>query len=166
MKISFGNLTWQINPTELKVKLIKEISEAAILGSGKKFVGVVKGLKRANGKGYFIGENAKEKYRELEKLFTDETRDFLFLPGQDGFLAELTGLSYIGINSEDSLVYEFEFTEVCENEKRDNEFIIAKGGESLWDISFDCGKSIKSLAEKNPHIRYISNIQKGEVVYL
>ena len=166
MKIRFGNFEWEINPSEVKVEYEKKIAEEVNVNKSARLISSGMKLRRVEGRGTFFGENSKEKYEALEKLFLKEKEDILVLPGSKPFKAEFTFLRQTYPEGSECIGYEFVFTECVKNGYKNPKYIKSAQDESLWDIAFRFNLDINTLVMKNPHIENINFIKENEVVYL
>ena len=166
MKLRFGNYTWEINPSEVKVEYKKETDEEVNVNKNVRFISSGAKLRRVEGKGTFFGEDKREKYEALEKLFLKGKEEILVLPGSKPFLAEFTFLRQVYPEGSECIGYEFVFYECIKSEYQNPEFIKSPKDESLWNIAFKFNLDINTLVMKNPHIENINFIKENEVVYL
>ena len=166
MKIRFGNFTWEINPSEVKVEYEKKTAEEINVNRNAGLISSCMKLRRVEGRGTFFGENYKEKYESLEKLFLKEKEDILVLPGSKPFKADFTFLRQVYPEGSESIGYEFVFTECVKSEYQIPKYVKSAEDESLWDIAFKFNLDINALVMKNPHIENINFIKENEVVYL
>ena len=57
MKIRFGNFTWEINPSEVKVEYEKKTAEEINVNRNAGLISSCMKLRRVEGRGTFFGEN-------------------------------------------------------------------------------------------------------------
>lgn len=166
INIRFGDLCFDINPSEIKVEYETAGTEELYAGSGGEYVKGGMRLKKVKGKGVFFGENAAENYEQLEKLFTASKTQMLILPGTKPFNAEFTFLRQTYPEGSEHIGYEFIFTEEKILRAENPKMIYAQKDESLWDISHRFGINIDELVKLNLHIENINFLKENEVVYL
>lgn len=165
VRMRFGNFVFPNDPKEMQVTHKAMIREA-VTAEGKTQAECVGAYKsRVTGKGIFIGENALESYRILERLFGENHA--LFLPGCVPFEATLSELSRSGMQEKDRVEYTFTFIETGDKPAGlSGRTYLAKGGESLWDYAYFAGVSIDAMVQANPQLSCIASLHAGEVVHI
>lgn len=166
LQMKFRNFVWVNNPSELVIRKAKNLRETAVPFGTSKTMSMGELRRRVSGKGYFVGENAREIFVELESEFKKGT-GMLQLPNEEPFLAEFEKLTEVNSQGENLIEYSFEFTELeTKVESKKEQEYIALGGESLWDIAYRYSADVHRIIELNPQIRKINCLKEGEKVVL
>lgn len=166
--ISFGEFSWQVNPTELTVQYERETSERVLPGKGALLGASGRKLRKVSGKGCFAGAERGEQFASLEELFLGGAAKTLILPGIRPFSASFTALEEVQLGGDELITYRFTFLETAAREEKilPESILTEAEGESLWEIAYRWGREIEALAEKNRHLPNIGWIGKGERIWL
>lgn len=166
MSMSFGDFTWEINPTELTVEYENTLVERILPFYGTNVENIGRKSRTVKGVGYFVGEDALEKFDLLEEVFFGGENAVLTLPNKMPFVAVFKSLGMVGVTQENVVKYTFTFVEVQGDEKNFvPAMVTAKEGESLLKYANMYAVPIETMVEKNRHIRYINWLDEGEVIY-
>ena len=166
IKIRFGSLIWEVNPSEIKVEYENAADEEFYINGTSQLFSEGMKLKKVKGKGIFFSDEPDKEYGELEKVFLKGGEDMLILPGTVPFKAAFTGLKQYYPEGGDYIGYEFVFTECKAYEREKPKLIYVEADESLWDIGYSFGVETDELVRLNPHIENINFTKEGERVYL
>ncbi len=165
MTMSFGDITWQANPTALKLQMGRALRETALPFAGSRLEDLGAKKRRVSGEGWFTGPDRLKRWQELSAVFAEGGAKFLQLPGQAPFLAVLEELRLLGEPGGDHVHYSFLFTEHRGPAGyKGGKAHRACAGESLWDYAARYEIPIEELHRVNLHIRDIACLEQGEEV--
>ena len=167
--MQFRSFVWPKNPEKLSVALARDLKEFSVpfhaavvqdFGEKKRIV---------SGEGEFTGERCFQVYRQLQALFVDGQDGLLILPGFSPMNAKPVSLSYSAAKRPALLRYQFAFW-VLEDNLQDafapRVVLVGEQQRNLWDIANAYHTSVELLLPLNPHLRWLSCLTPGELVFL
>lgn len=165
MNMSFKNFVWRHNPTMLKVTAAGNVKETALPFADSVVENLGRKKRKVIGEGYFVGDDCREQWYSLSKVFEENTAGALRLPWQAPFYAVMNSLNLVGVAGKNLIKYEFEFTEVEGQAKHDGSgTYTALAGETLWHYAMRFGCKIDDLVKANPEIDDTMHLAEGQEV--
>lgn len=167
MKMKYKDFEFPLNPSVIKVKHSRNISEKSLFDSDSAVYNISKNASVISGEGSFFGEKAFEYAGELEKINKESSSGWLFLPNGSCFDAYFKELTIKSDAKKNDVFYTFTFIENCNHKKneREIEFVYAKEGENLFDVAYRCGISLETILELN-NFKNPFDISVGDKVVL
>lgn len=167
MTMGFKGITWEVNPTALRLEMARNLRETALPFAGSRVEDLGRKKRRVTGEGYFTGKDCMEQWQALGTALAEGGPGYLQLPGQTPFLAVLEELRLLGEPGEDVIHYSFVFTETKADEGyKGGRVHRAAQGESLWDYAWRYHVPMEELHRANLHIRDIACLEQGEEVVI
>ena len=164
----FNGLGLSHNPSKLRISDSANIMELISPGAlpDSRYLG--RGLRVISGEGELYGGDCLEQYGRLNDMYMRGESGVLSFPHLPVMYAYLKELSMTAEPIEDVLGYSFVFVETRGPASADTsaEYITLEEEGSLWDIAYEHGADIDTLAALNPHIPFIAHIGAGEKVRL
>lgn len=152
-KMSFGDYIFPINPYLIKLTHKKQIAEQHIPMNGSVVSDMGRLTVRISGEGEFCGENCREDFEALKRLYECSSAEMLYIPSQKPVYAVFERLELIGSDVEGVIRYSFSFVGSSEAPAGKRRSATGDGKKCLWDISYESGIDIDSLADMNPDIK-------------
>lgn len=151
MKMKYKDFEFPLNPSVIKVKHSRNISENPILDSDSAVYNISKNASVISGEGCFFGEKAFQYASELERLSKSSSSGWLFTPNGNCFNAYFKELTIKSDAKRNEVFYAFTFIENCNHKKnqRNIDFVYAREDENLFDIAYRCDVPIETLLELN-----------------
>ena len=167
IKMSYKGLTFNVNPSTVKIDFSKNISYRSIPFICSKAQEINHLPTVISGSGKFTGDNADEYAMRLEKTFRSTGSAYLFIPDATPIKAFFKGLSISYDSREGSVSYSFEFVEDCQGKKNeyDFNFTYAVKGENLYDVANRTGVDVGRIFELNEY-QDLFSVKKGEKIWL
>lgn len=167
IKMNYKGVNFEVNPSSLELSFEKNLSVKRIPFASSKVQEMNILPEKITGKGKFVGENAREKAHQLERVFKSKGSDYLFVPNATPIKAFFTSLSLSYDSREDSVSYTFEFVEDSKNRENKYNFgyTYAMLNESLYDIANRTGVDVETLVELND-FEDLFSLRKGDKVWL
>lgn len=167
IKMNYKGFTFDVNPSSIEISLSKSINTKSIPFSFSKSQEINVQPTKIKGSGKFIGEDARQKAYQLERVFMSNGSAYLFVPDANPMKAFFSELN-ISYDSKDSSVnYSFEFVE--DSQQKSNEYpfgyTVAKYNENLYDISNRTGIDVSRLFEINSY-KDLFSVKVGDKVWL
>lgn len=164
----FKGYQWRHNPCEIRFECEKNIKELTAPYEKE----VLQNLGRKNrliiGKGELCGEDCREQFAALWKLFNQGGTGVLAIDCIEPIYAVFESLTVIGEPKPDILTYTFVFREDMEAVKKLTPNVhICSEGDCLWDMSYMYDVPIDKLVALNTYIKRPDEMQhKGRVICL
>ncbi len=151
MKMKYKDFEFPLNPSVIKVKHSRNITENPIIDSDSAVYNISKNASVISGEGSFFGEKAFHYASELERLSKSNSSGWLFTPNGGCFNAYLKEVTIKSDAKRNEVFYTFTFIENCNHKKnqKDIEFVYARKDENLFDIAHRCDVPIEKLLELN-----------------
>lgn len=166
----FGEISLPHNPKTLKIEHTQSISNINLLEGTERVNGVTKDLIKVKGTGELYGKKCFEQFNKLQKLFFRQKEEVLSIPEIGSIKAVLYKLELSAEPKDDLLTVSFEFKQVNDSGLAEKitqpDYCTARECECLWDIAYIYQTDIEKLAELNPWIRNIWDIEDGKKVRL
>ena len=163
----FDGVFFSHDPKTLKITGETDVRSER-LASGRLVTGnILKGAVKISGTGELYGEHYREDLDKLTDAYVSRRVSVLSVPYIGAVRAVLSQLTLSNEPSDGFVGVSFTFDLVHTDEKpeiRNAPYRIARENEDLWDIAYEEGVSINTLAALNPHIRYIDSLSEGERV--
>lgn len=167
IKMKYRDFEFEVNPSEVSMKLSKNISKRDLYNHGEKCEEINKRGAVISGKGYFVGENAMNRAYALVRVYNKKGSDFLFTPFCTPMKMYFTSLEVHYSASESRVEYSFEFVQDGFEKKESYDFgyTFALDGENLFDISNRTGVDVQRLASLNDFGDLFA-VREGDRVWL
>lgn len=164
----FMGYTWHHNPKELSVICDKTVVKFGVPYFKEMVQSFRSKLCTIKGVGELYGDDCLEQYKKLNEIFEKGEEGVLCLPSLSPMYACFKSLEMLADDKPGVLTYEFSFTQTKSREAltKVNKTVVADGTKTLWDIAYENSVPIENLVQLNPHIMFINDIKKGEVVRL
>lgn len=169
-KMSYKGYSFATNPSVIRIKHRSRITKNSVPFEAENTVSLGRKACEIIGEGELIGYDCEKQFAEIHKLFLSGGSGLLLLPGIEPFYAFFESLELLDEPSDSLIKYSFSF---CEDtsarhfEVQTPKCYKTKGGETLWDISYENNIAIEELLEKNPNImRPDLPFAVGEVIRL
>lgn len=164
----FGGISLPHNPKTLKLVRNKRVNSVGLLNGGRRIVSILDEVSRISGTAELFGEDCFLQYEKLLRLHFSNELQTLALPELGAVRAVLSKVTLLAEPTNNVISAAFEFqteaaSDCAERISSPSSHIVCKG-ESLWDISYECGISVERLVELNPQIRFITDLNEGEKV--
>lgn len=163
--LRFAGFMWQVNPYKLYVDRKRLTTRYTTLGSGEVIGNICEGIDTVSGEGEFAGSDCIARYEKLEKLYRENRRGLLTLPGMKPFYAYFTELSMLGDDTPSVVRYKFGFVRDSK-ENFSRKYHICKEDESLFEIADLYGTDLMKLVKLNPRLSRADGLKEGEKVAL
>ena len=167
IKMKYRDFEFEVIPSEVSMKLTKNISKTDFANHGEKCEEINKKGALISGKGYFVGEDAMNKAYALIRVFNKKGSDFLFTPFCNPKKMLFTSLEIHYSASNSRVEYSFEFTQdgFEKNEVYDFGYTVALEGENLFDVSSRTGVEVQRLVSLNDFGDLFA-VKEGDRVWL
>ena len=169
-KMSYKGYSFATNPSVIKIRHRARVTKNSVPFQAENTVSFGRKACEISGEGELVGYDCEKQFAEIRKLFLSGVSGLLLLPGIEPFYAFFQNFELLEEPSDSLIKYSFSF---CEDtsakhfEVQTPKSYIAKGGESLWDISYDNNIVVEELLEKNPNVmRPDLAFDAGEVIRL
>ena len=160
-KMSYKGYSFATNPSVIKIRHRARVTKNSVPFQAENTVSFGRKACEISGEGELVGYDCEKQFAEIRKLF---------LSGGSAFYAFFQNFELLEEPSDSLIKYSFSF---CEDtsakhfEVQTPKSYIAKGGETLWDISYDNNIAVEELLEKNPAVmRPDLAFDVGEVIRL
>lgn len=167
IKMSYKGFGFDVNPASLEISLSKSISTRGIPFSFSKSQEINIQPTKIKGSGKFIGENARQKAYQLERVFKSKGSSYLFVPDASPMKAFFSELNISYDSKDNSVSYSFEFIEDSNSKETEYSFgyTIASSNENLYDISNRTGIDVAKLFDMNDY-KDLFSVKDGDKVWL
>ena len=174
----FKGFAWPYNPETCRCVWERRVLRQKLPFGGWRVQDLGLSGRSFQGEGTFTGEDAYERFRELEALFREEGAGLLSHPQWGTVRARFVSLELAQEPLPDFVRYRFVFWEDAEAEsgfrryggaeaapaRREPVYYTVRKGDTLWGIAKGRGMVLSALIALNPQIRNPNRIYPGDRV--